>query len=144
MAIDSFQGPNRFLSNFYYCTITFEGRVYDTVEAAYQAAKSLDPLTRAAIAHAETPGEAKRMGSKITLRPDWEQIKPYVMLSLLMKKFSDPVLQKMLLETGDEELIEGNNWGDTYWGVCNGKGKNNLGKLLMDVRDFYRRLKDKK
>jgi predicted NAD-dependent protein-ADP-ribosyltransferase YbiA (DUF1768 family) len=40
----------------------------------------------------------------------------------------------MLIDTGDQELIEGNWWGDVIWGVCNGKGENHLGKILMEVR----------
>jgi hypothetical protein len=40
----------------------------------------------------------------------------------------------LLLATGDMELIEDNDWDDTYWGVCNGAGENNLGKLLMKIR----------
>lgn len=44
-------------------------------------------------------------------------------------------LAEKLLETGDEELVEGNKWNDTYWGVCNGKGKNQLGKILMRIRE---------
>ena len=43
-------------------------------------------------------------------------------------------LKEMLISTGDEELIEGNHWHDVFWGICNGKGENNLGKILMQVR----------
>ena len=39
-----------------------------------------------------------------------------------------------LLATGKATLVEGNSWGDTFWGVCRGKGKNMLGKILMRVR----------
>ena len=56
----------------------------------------------------------------------------------LRKKFSDPGLRKALLDTGDEYLEEGNTWRDEYWGVCNGIGKNRLGKLLMKIRDELR------
>lgn len=45
----------------------------------------------------------------------------------------------MLLKTGDEELVEGNTWGDTFWGVCKGKGRNELGKILMKVREEFRK-----
>jgi predicted NAD-dependent protein-ADP-ribosyltransferase YbiA (DUF1768 family) len=57
------------------------------------------------------------------------------MLSALRIKFKNPELRAMLLTTGDEELIEGNWWRDTYWGVCEGIGQNKLGKLLMQVRE---------
>jgi len=60
------------------------------------------------------------------------------MKSCLQEKFSDPLLRKKLLATGNATLIEGNTWGDTYWGVCKGKGQNKLGKLLMELRSELR------
>ena len=81
------------------------------------------------------PSEAKRLGRRMRLRSDWEQVKYDVMLDVVRAKFNQhPDLAQKLLATGDEELVEGNDWGDTYWGVCNGRGKNMLGKILMRVR----------
>ena len=60
------------------------------------------------------------------------------MHGLLQQKFSFTVLKRQLLETGAAELIEGNYWGDRYWGVCKGVGDNWLGKLLMTVRKEIR------
>ena len=68
------------------------------------------------------------------LRPDWEEVKVQVMRELLYAKFSEEPLRGMLKATGDQHLEEGNNWGDTFWGVCRGRGENWLGKLLMEVR----------
>ena len=59
------------------------------------------------------------------------------MRQLLMTKFAWPGEQDLLLKTGTAELIEGNWWGDTFWGVFNGAGQNHLGRLLMEVREFY-------
>jgi ribA/ribD-fused uncharacterized protein len=87
------------------------------------------------IRSALTPGKAKRLGRKVTLRANWELIKIDVMLDLVRQKFQDPDLAWMLINTGDAELIEGNHWGDKFWGVCNGEGENHLGKILMQVRD---------
>lgn len=97
--------------------------------------KTLDINKRRAIANASTPGLAKKMGRSVSLRPDWEDIKDDVMLEGLYRKFADDELAEWLLDTGDEELIEGNWWGDRYCGVCNGVGQNKLGKLLMKVRE---------
>ena len=47
-------------------------------------------------------------------------------------------LRKRLINTGDEELIEGNTWGDKIWGKVKGEGQNNLGKILMRVRKELR------
>ena len=57
------------------------------------------------------------------------------MEDFLRQKFTDSDLKEKLLATGDAELIEGNHWGDVIWGVCNGIGENNLGKLLMNIRN---------
>ena len=125
---------HRFLSNFYPCTITFMDITYPSVEHAFQASKTLDMNVVEEIAKAPTPGKAKKMGRKVKLRFDWEDVKEVFMFLLLQKKFAIPKLQRKLLATGDAELVEGNNWGDTYWGVCKGVGKNRLGELLMRVR----------
>ncbi len=87
-----------------------------------------------------TPNKAKRLGGPkskggiVTKRPNWDTIKLDVMLYLLRQKFSIPKLKAKLLATGDQELVEGNKWHDTFWGVCNGVGSNHLGRLLMQVR----------
>lgn len=133
--ITKFEGEHRFLSNFYPAKIEYEGLLYPTVEHAYQAAKSDSVAERMFIAKAETPGKAKKIGKMLTLRPDWETVKDTVMLTLLTEKFKQPDLAQRLLNTGESLLVEGNNWGDTYWGVCEGDGLNRLGELLMVVRD---------
>jgi N-glycosidase YbiA len=136
VTINRFEGVYSFLSNFYPCPITFDGDKYDSVEHAYQAAKTTDAEERIKFqSYRMTPaGEAKRLGRLVTLRKDWEQVKNPVMLDLLRKKFLGTKFTYLLGDTGSEELVEGNWWGDTYWGVCNGVGENYLGKLLMQVR----------
>ena len=134
MPISSFRGEYSFLSNFYPSPIAYEGRIYPTNENFFQAMKTTDKAQRQQFSHI-SPALAKRAGRKLKLRGDWEpDLKKRVMLYGLRQKFSNPELKEMLLNTGDEELIEGNNWGDTYWGVCNGIGMNMLGKMLMLVR----------
>ena len=134
--IDKFDGTEYgFLSNFYSSPIEYKGIKYPTVEHMFQALKSLNPMERMEIAAAATPGKAKRLGRRVSLRSDWEEIKIDVMRTALQLKFSDPILRKKLIATGDAELIEGNTWNDTFWGVCNGVGKNMLGTLLMEIRD---------
>lgn len=142
--IDSFTDNYFFLSNFSLSEVTYEGMIYPTVEHAFQAAKTLDIVERCKIAALSTPGQAKRAGRKVLLRDDWENIKIEVMRNLLHQKFEQPDLKKKLEETFPKDLIEGNNWGDTFWGVCDGEGRNVLGKLLMGIRNrhnFIRRLK---
>lgn len=140
--IDSFSGEYDFLSNFYPVEIFWDEGTYPTVEHAYQALKTLNPLERIAIGRAATPGKAKRLGQNCTLRSDWEEIKYFTMEYFVQQKFyRNSNLQERLLATGSAEIVEGNTWGDTYWGVCKGAGKNYLGKILMEVRhnlQFYK------
>ena len=132
-AITSFNGPYRFLSNFWPCNVMWQDVNFTSVEAAYQAAKSPWKRDWHWIA-AMPPGDAKRAGRQVQMRSDWDQIKLDVMRDLISQKFAEPSLRRKLMATGEAELIEGNYWGDTYWGVCRGVGQNHLGKLLMAER----------
>lgn len=131
--IDDFRGEYRWLSNFHLVKVELDGALYSSTENAYQAAKTLD-LDMRRVFRVCTPSESKRHGKALTLRPDWESVKVSVMLGLLRQKFQHPELKQKLLATGDIELIEGNWWNDTFWGVCRGVGQNWLGRLLMQVR----------
>jgi ribA/ribD-fused uncharacterized protein len=133
--IDSFWDDYRFLSNFFFVVVELDGETYPTIEHAYQAAKTLDPVQRQAIRKCRSPGQAKRMGQYVTMRPDWDDIKIATMCDLLRQKFGSGYLRTALLATDNAILIEGNNHGDTFWGICNGRGANNLGRLLMKVRE---------
>lgn len=136
--IDKFDGEYRFLSNFYPSTITYAGKHYPTVEHAFQAAKAKFPEDAEKIGLADSPGQAKRLGRKCVMRDDWEKIKFVVMLDCLRLKFRIPELRMKLKATGDQELVEWNNWHDCVYGSCTcgrcKKGLNNLGKLLMQIR----------
>lgn len=141
--INCFDGKYAFLSNFYESPITHDGITYPTNEHFFQAMKTLKIDEKWAIAAADTPGQAKRMGRSITLRSDWETIKSYYMELGLRLKFQNPDLATKLIATGDEELIEGNCWHDNIWGSCTcekcgNKGENRLGKLLMTIRNELR------
>jgi N-glycosidase YbiA len=137
-AISHFRGPHRWLSNFWPAKVTLDGMEFSTVEHGYQAAKTLDMAVRAQIAVLPTPGEAKRMGRKLEVREGWDGMKLKVMEDLLLQKFADADLRQKLLDTGDAYLEEQNTWEDFFWGVCDGKGENHLGKLLMATRNDLR------
>lgn len=139
MIIDSFSGKYRFLSNFWPAKVMLDGEEYPTTEHAYQAAKFLDQDRRKAIQEASTPALAKKMGRGKDLRPDWEDVKLFVMEDLLRQKFQNKELKQLLYETGQVELVEYNYWHDNTWGSCTCKkcgdvGQNHLGKLLMKIR----------
>lgn len=139
LKIESFTGQYAFLSNFFPCKVELEGRTYPTVEHAFQAMKSLDEADREKIQKAAKPGSAKALGKRVKLREGWNDLRLVIMLEAVRSKFSDPDLKKLLLETGDAELVEGNTWNDSFWGVCRGKGQNHLGKILMKTRDELRK-----
>ena len=136
--IGSFAGPYRFLSNFWSCAVVLDGHSYRTVEHAFQAAKTDDRDERRRIRNEQDAAGAKRRGKRVALREDWEQVKLEVMKGLLRQKFGTEPLKSKLLKTGKATLIEGNWWGDKYWGVCDGKGENHLGRLLMEIREELR------
>ena len=137
--IHRFRGGFAFLSNFHRHPFEWRGHRFCTAEHAFQSAKPRDERERARIREAASPAEAKRLGRRADLRCEWERIKDDVMHSVLLAKFAVPQLRDALLATGDAELVEGNTWGDVYWGVCGGRGKNQLGRTLMRIRDDIRR-----
>jgi ribA/ribD-fused uncharacterized protein len=136
-----FSGAFRFLSNFWPAKTTYEGVEYPTSEHAYQAAKFTNPQHRKMVRMQDTPQKAKNFANhnlRSYRREDWDAVKLGVMEACLRSKFDDDTLRRALLATGDSEIIEGNTWNDTYWGVCRGVGENHLGKLLMKLRAEYR------
>ena len=136
--IKEFIKEYRFLSNFYTSDIEYNGLVFMSAEAAFQAQKC------PSIARSFTrlsPNRAKARGRSVQLRSDWETVKDDIMYEIVKSKFTqNQGLKQRLLDTGDEELIEGNTWNDTYWGmdIRTNRGKNKLGKILMRVREELR------
>ncbi len=139
--IDNFRGEYFFLSNFFSASVEWEGLTYLNSEAAFQAAKVLTMEERLQFVYLD-PSRAKRKGRQVKLRADWEQVKYGIMEEIVRAKFTQNAeLGKKLIATGDAELIEGNIWGDTCWGIDlrNGKGSNYLGRILMKVRAELRK-----
>jgi ribA/ribD-fused uncharacterized protein len=133
--IDSFRGAFAFLSNFYPAPFTWNGWEWPTSEHAYQAAKTNDPEVARRIQACLTPGLAKRAGKVLVLREGWDEIKVATMREIVTAKFAaHPALAHQLAATAGAELVEGNTWGDRFWGVSGGIGANNLGRILMWVR----------
>jgi ribA/ribD-fused uncharacterized protein len=138
--IKGFFGEYRWLSNFEVCDIYFDGELYDSTEAAYMAGKTTDSFLRSQFNKKSniTPKEARDFGRRITLRPDWDKVRYDTMSAVVFDKFYRNLeLREKLLATGNKYLEETNHWGDQYWGVCDGKGESNLGKILMSVRKFW-------
>lgn len=139
-AIKRFREEYSFLSNFYPALIEYEGVLYYSSEAIYQAYKCKYPKDRAAF-YGLRADEAKKLGSCVELREDWEDIRLELMKRVVFEKFSqNPYLAEYLLKTENRPIFEGNDWGDVFWGVDlqTGEGENHLGRILMELRAFFR------
>ena len=133
--INSFRGKYYFLSNFYETPVTFDGITYRNNEAAFQAQKVLSKEEQTEFSNLNA-SEAKKLGRKVLLRKDWEDVKVLLMQGIVDAKFDQhPELAALLMDTGDEYLEEGNTWGDKIWGTVDGKGQNLLGQILMKTRE---------
>ena len=134
-SIKEFRGKNFFLSNFFEAPVTWQGITYLNNEAAFQSAKVLTKEGREWFSKLP-PNKAKSKGRNVRLRNDWEEVKDNIMYEICYCKFSqNEDLRRKLISTGNALLVEGNNWNDKYWGMCNGVGKNKLGKILMKIRE---------
>jgi ribA/ribD-fused uncharacterized protein len=152
--IEQFRGEHFFLSNMYPLRyrILVGNTAVTSSEAAYQSSKFLDPTTqrRVALITAEERGMGEKQDSIASknlaheliqlgepLRPNWGNIKLGVMHEAVRRKFiANSDIKELLAATDSEELVEGNTWHDTFWGVDleTGEGENNLGKILMAIR----------
>lgn len=131
--INEFSGEYRWLSNFWLCSVMLGDHVYPSTENAYQAAKY--PKSQRLQFTTCSPGKAKRLGKEADLPDNWEAEKLRVMRKVLEQKFRENTFNaELLIKTGSVEIVEGNTWGDTFWGVCDGVGENRLGKMLMEIR----------
>jgi len=135
--INQFKDEYRFLSNFFMTDVAYGGLIYPSSEHAYMAAKTTDPDLRWMIKNCATAADAKKAGRELPLRAGWDSMKYEVMHEILWDKFNrNPIIRQKLIDTGDQQLVEGNWWGDKIWGVClkTNQGQNHLGKTLMAVR----------
>lgn len=146
-SIDAFRGAHSWLSNMFECPCPHAGHVFASSEHLYQWLKVEDgpgaQWWRDKIRCAPHGKVAKKLAAHPKcpkVRPDcWIDFRLQIMEIALRAKFgANPDLRERLLATGDREIIEGNAWGDRFWGVCRGQGDNHLGRLLMRLREHYR------
>lgn len=134
--INRFENKYFFLSNYYNSPVYYNNFIFENAEAAFHAQKTKNKIVQYQFTELD-PASAKKLGRKIELREDWETVKEQIMYEIVKNKFRNSKLRQLLLETKDEELVEGNWWHDEFWGadINTGKGKNKLGKILMKVRE---------
>jgi ribA/ribD-fused uncharacterized protein len=149
--IRGFFGEYRFLSNFWPAKVFLDGEEYNSVENAYQAAKYRKEYRDffKKCAAKETTDYVKENDEGKYPKEEWEAMRDGVMKDLLAQKYDkdlNPEIHGQLISTGKKYLEETNYWGDTYWGVNKndaseeGIGENNLGKLLMEIRDAIKEI----
>ena len=140
--IDSFMGEYRWLSNFHEAPMLYAGREYRNSESAYQAAKFKSPSNDPIREQFEmTSGkEAKQLVKRYQpafVRVDWKQVNLGIMAEIIHAKFTqNKDLRILLVNTYPQTLVEGNTWHDYFWGVCDGRGENWLGRILMAERVY--------
>lgn len=128
-----FRNEFYFMSNMFPVEIKIGEYTFSCAESAFQAAKCIKPEDKKRF-EGLNGFEAKKLGRKVALRPDWNDVRIPLMKRILKIKFSHPDLaEKLMAVKGD--IIEENTWHDTFWGVCEGRGENHLGKILMSMRE---------
>jgi len=129
---------HKWLSNFYPCLIILSGTGYSSVEHAYMSAKIPDPKWKDLCRITSSAGAIKKMSKHIKLVENWDSLKLVVMKDCLSQKFSQEPFRTKLIETGNQNIQEGNYWGDRFWGVDlkvnPNVGENHLGRLIMEIR----------
>jgi len=136
--IYGFRDEFDYLSNFYRTPVFYEGMLYPSSENAYQASKTDDLTTRTEFI-GYTSGNAKRLGKLLVPTEHFKRNKIEIMFLINFDKFHrNHDIKMKLLATGNLYIEETNQWKDTFWGVYNGTGENNLGEVLMKVRACLR------
>jgi ribA/ribD-fused uncharacterized protein len=128
-------------TNFYKRVVHIDDKDWPTTEHYYQAQKFTESAVKEHIRRMRTPREAFNFGRGHRIdRSDWNEIKEDIMRIALFHKFDQHQdLREKLLSTGNKRLVEHTS-RDSYWGDGgDGKGKNRLGNLLMEVRQNLRK-----
>lgn len=144
--VAEFRNEYSFLSNYYTADFKWRSHSFRSAEQAFAFAKTFVCAIEAqesfqrGILRASTPGEAKKLGRSLPMTDPsvWDAQRISYMREIVHSKFQQvPGLAGQLLNTGAMMLVEGNNWNDTFWGRCNGKGYNHLGVILMEERGYW-------
>ncbi len=124
-------------SNFAKYIIEIDGKKWPTSEHYFQAMKFEGTKIEEKIRNISSPNSIAKLSRdrKLPLRKDWDKVKDNVMRKAVLAKFSQhEELKNILLSTENMNIVERTH-RDSYWGDGgNGKGKNMLGRILMEVR----------
>lgn len=126
------------LSNMKTANIHYKGHDFKSTENAFMWQKNPDDASWLKECLTLPPNECKKRSREISLRPDWNDVKLNVMYEVLVIKFTQEPFKTLLLETENQNIVEGNYHNDKFWGVdikiTPNEGENWLGRLIMDIR----------
>lgn len=130
--------PYGCFSNYSLHPVRIEGVLWPTTEHYFQAMKFPDdPERQQRILDTPHPGEAKRIAWEPGVRParGWDTQRDEVMRDAVRAKFTQHAdIRQILLDTGEQTLVE-HTKNDSYWGDGgDGSGQNRLGQILMEIR----------
>lgn len=147
--VAGFRGDYAFLSNFYEGRFKWRNVEFPTAEHAFAYAKGFCIESHvaqerhfSAVLASDTPAKAKGWGRRANINVgEWDKNKVQWMREIVHAKFqqdlSGQALAGRLINTGAMMLVEVNDWNDTFWGRCAGKGFNTLGVILMEERGYW-------
>lgn len=137
----STRGEYGCFSNFSAHPVTIDSKTYPTTEHYFQSQKFAGTPREEEVRNAKSPRESADMGRDRNrpLREDWELVKDNIMRrAVAAKVVQHKDVADTLLSTGDAVLVE-HTKNDSYWGDGgDGSGKNMLGKILMETREFLK------
>jgi N-glycosidase YbiA len=154
--INEFRGDHEFLSNMFVAPFQWRGSEFTSAEQAFAYAKAIHARNAVEgakyaikIIESASPTAAKKLGRQMPINVDsWDAQKVWYMREIIHSKFkdhsSDFDLVGALINTGARMLVEGNDWGDTFWGRSKNEhgrwvGFNTLGVILMEERGWWSR-----
>lgn len=140
--------PFGWLGNMSPYPVVWEGLTYLTNEALFQSLRFDDHAIREAIRAQKSPMSAKfvakREKARMVVKPLSEQDLDNMRLCLRLKIEQHPDLRAMLLDTGEEDIVEDctkrPRGSGLFWGAANKdgvwNGENWLGRLWMERRQY--------
>lgn len=130
--------PGHLLASYSRHAFELDGAEWPSVEHYYQAMKFEDETIRDEIRQLAHPNDTVKLVKKYKrkIRKDWKKIKVTVMTrGFYIKCRTHKDVAGALLKTGDRKIVERSQY-DYYWGCGrDGRGDNNYGKVLMNIRN---------
>jgi len=130
-------GKYYLFSNFSAHEVEYEGKKYKTSEHCYQCQKFNDKSIINKVMNTASPYLARKIAHQYVedQKANWGEIKFEVMYKIILAKAEQHEdVRRILLESDNEDIADVTSF-DYLWGIGeNKKGRNELGKIWMRVR----------